>query len=312
LALELADAFCFPACAGTAPPSPANNMAGGTPFRYYQDQFSSLYAWKSQGNSYYNGVQLSLRHAMTSGLQFDLNYVYSRSLDVGSNAERVNGFEATGGIAFNDQVINAWDPRQWYAASDYDLTHQVNANWIYQLPVGHGRRFGSGMNKVLNGIIGGWGVSGIFRWTSGFPFSVFYGAGWSTNFELSGSSILNGTKPATGTFFDPTTGDPLIFRNPQSIVGDFRMTAPGESGQRNNFRGPGYFEIDSGVDKTWNIRESQNIQFSWEAFNVTNSVRFDAGNSLLNEDLVDITGFGKYQSTLTKPRVMQFSLRYNF
>lgn len=303
LALEIADGFCFPACAGPN---------GGTPFRYYQDQFSSLYAWKSQGTSYYNGMQLSLRHAMSSGLQFDLNYVYSKSLDVGSNSERVNGFEATGGDAFNNQVINAWQPRQWYAVSDFDLTHQINANWVYQLPVGRGRRFGSGMNGILNGIFGGWGVSGIFRWTSGFPFSVGAGAGWATNFELQGTSMLIGPKPKSGTFFDPTTGDPTVFQNPVAAASDFRATFPGESGQRNLFRGAGYFEIDSGVDKSWKITEAQNIQFAWEAFNLTNSVRFDAGNSLPNEDLVDITGFGKYQSTLTKPRVMQFSLRYNF
>jgi hypothetical protein len=303
LALEIADAFCFPACAGPT---------GTTPFRYYQRQFSSLYAWDSIGTSNYNGLQLSLRHAMSNGIQFDINYVYSKSQDIGSNAERINGFESNGGVAFNDQVINTWRPRQWYSVSDFDLTHQFNANFVSQLPFGRGRKFGSGMNGVLNAILGGWGLSGIFRWTSGFPFSVFAGAGWATNFELSGSSILVGPKPRTGTFIDPATGDPQVFQDPQAIAGNFRPTAPGESGQRNNFRGPGYFEIDSGVGKSWNITERQNLEFRWETFNATNSVRFDAANSLTNEDLVDITSFGKYQSTLTKPRVMQFSLRYQF
>jgi hypothetical protein len=302
LALEIADAFCFPACAGPT----------GTPFRYYQNQFSSLYAWDSMGTSSYHGLQLSLRHAMSNGLQFDINYVFSKSQDVGSNAERVNGFESNGGVAFNDQVINTWRPRQWYAVSDFDLTHQINANFVSELPFGRGRRFGSGMNGVLNAILGGWGLSGIIRWTSGFPFSVFSGAGWSTNFELTGSSVLVGPKPKTGTFIDPTSGDPLVFQDPQAIAGNFRPTFPGESGARNNFRGPGYFEVDSGVGKMWNITERQNLAFRWETFNATNSVRFDAANSLTNEDLVDITGFGKYQNTLTKPRVMQFSLRYQF
>ena len=103
LSLEILDAFCFPACAG-----PNGDQA----FQYYQPQFSSLYGWQTRGNSSYNGLQLSLRHAMSSGLQFDLNYTYSKSIDVGSNAERVNGFES-GGVAYNSQVINAFSPNLW-------------------------------------------------------------------------------------------------------------------------------------------------------------------------------------------------------
>jgi hypothetical protein len=54
------------------------------------------------------------------------------------------------------------------------------------------------------------------------------------------------------------------------------------------------------------------LRFSWEVFNITNSVRFDAAGSLVNQDLVDITGFGKFNQSLTLPRVMQFSLRFAF
>ena len=85
LSLEILDAFCFPACAG---------QNGDQAFQFYQPQFSSLYGWQSRGNSSYNGLQLTLRHAMSAGLQFDFNYTYSKSIDVGSNAERVNGFES--------------------------------------------------------------------------------------------------------------------------------------------------------------------------------------------------------------------------
>ena len=87
---------------------------------------------------------------------------------------------------------------------------------------------------------------------------------------------------------------------------------PGEAGQRNIFRGPGYFGIDAGLAKTWNFSEGKTLKFSWEVFNVTNSVRFDAAGSLVNQDLVDITGFGKFNQSLTRPRVMQFSLRFAF
>ena len=65
--LELLDAFCFPACAGTGSNSLGEYTGpSGTPFQYYQPQFSSLYGWQTRGNSNYNGLQLTLRHAMVS------------------------------------------------------------------------------------------------------------------------------------------------------------------------------------------------------------------------------------------------------
>ncbi len=319
--LELLDAFCFPACAGTGSNSLGEYTGpSGTPFQYYQPQFSSLYGWQTRGNSNYNGLQLTLRHAMSAGLQFDFNYTYSKSIDVGSNAERVNGFES-GGIAFNSQVINAFSPNLWRAVSDFDATNQFNSNWIWDLPFGHGRHWGGGANKVVNSVLGGWTLSGLYRWTSGFPFSVLAGNGWATDFELEGTSFVVGAKPKTGVYIDQD-GDPNVFKNAQSLTCacypasagnvNFRATYAGEAGQRNNFRGPGYFGIDSGLSKTWNFSEARLLKFSWEVFNITNSVRFDAAGSVINQDLVDITSFGKYNAELTSPRVMQFSLRFAF
>jgi hypothetical protein len=322
LSLEILDGFCFPACAGTG----SNSLGGyvgptGTPFSYYQPQFSSLYGWQTRGNSSYNGLQLSVRHAMAAGLQFDVNYTFSKSIDVGSNAERVNGFESAGAVAYNSQVINAFAPDLWRAVSDFDTAHQFNANFIWDLPFGRGRHWGGGTSSVVNAIFGGWTVSGLGRWTSGFPFSVLAGNGWATDFELEGTSFVQGAKPKTGVFIDQD-GDPNVFKNAASLTctcfpGDgfnrnFRATYAGEAGQRNIFRGPGYFGIDGGLAKSWIFKEDKSLKFSWEIFNLTNSVRFDAGGSLPNQDLVDITSFGKMNSELTNPRVMQFALRFAF
>ena len=326
LSLEDLDAFCYPACAGLG----SNTIGGfvgpnGTPFSFYQPQFSSLYAWQTRGNSNYNGLQLTLRHVMAAGLQFDFNYTYSKSIDVGSNAERVNGFESSG-LAFNSQVINAFSPNLWRALSDFDTTHQINSNWIWDMPFGRGRKFLSGSSRIVNGIFGGWGLNGLIRWTSGFPFSVEAGSGWSTNFELEGSSVLTGPKPKTGVF--NSNGSPSVFQNPLSLTcacgappssnlsanagAIFRATYPGEAGQRNNFRGPGFFGIDPGLSKIWNLSEGKTLRFAWEVFNATNSVRFDAAGSLIGETLVSNTGFGLYNTELTQPRVMQYSLRIAF
>ncbi len=323
-AQEIADVFCFPACAGTAGGTNQYGYGPGTAYRFYQDQFSSLYAWQTRSASNYNALQVTLRHAMSAGLQFDLNYVYSKSIDVSSNAERVNGFEAASGVGYNDQAINAWAPDLWRAPSDFDTTHQINSNLLWDVPYGKGRRWSSS-NRLVDSVFGGWGLSGLGRWTSGFPFSVSAGTGWSTNFELEGTSFLVGPKPKTGVFVD-SSGIPNVFQNAQSIqcycpytptgTGPllFRDTYPGEAGQRNNFRGPGFFDIDGGLNKVWPFGEDKQVRFAWEVFNVTNSVRFDVANAVSggNEDLVDITGFGKFQRTLSTPRVMQFSMRLAF
>ncbi len=115
-------------------------------------------------------------------------------------------------------------------------------------------------------------------------------------------------------------GSPNIFKDPASAIGQFRFAYPGESGERNLIRGAGYFGIDMGLGRTWAITETSTLRFSWETFNITNSVRFDAAalepiagsNASGNLSLSNSSSFGYYTSTLTNPRVMQFALRYGF
>jgi hypothetical protein len=300
--LFVADFLCLPACAQLA------GQTTQTPFNFFDDQWSSLYAWRSTGNSAYHGLQLTLRHAMSSGLQFDFNYTFSKSIDIGSNAERINEFE---GFGFGSQVINSWAPNQLRAVSDFDTKHQINANWVYEVPFGRGRHFGSGVGKIADALIGGWGLSGIAHWTSGFPFSMGAGAGWPTNWQLQGQAVQTGKPGKIGVFLD-SSGNPNMFKDTTQASGAFRFPFPGESGQRNELRGPGFFEIDTGLSKTWKITEMQHAKFAWEVFNVTNSVRFDAAQSS-NQFALSFGNFGAYSSpTLTKPRVMQLSLRYEF
>jgi hypothetical protein len=290
---------CFPACA---------TLNGVTaPFQFFDDQYSSLYAWRSVGNSNYHSGQLSLRHAMSRGLQFDVNYTFSKSIDVGSNAERINQFEGGG---FASQIINSWSPNQLRAVSDFDTRHQINSNWLYELPFGRQRAYGAGMSRWQDAVVGGWQVSGLFRWSSSLPFSIGPGLGfWATNWELTSAAILNGPAPKTGSFIDKD-GDPNVFKDFTSAINSFRFSHPGESGQRNELRGPGIFGIDLGVGKVWRINDAQSVRFSWETFNLTNSVRFDAASG--NGSLANGTSFGKFIKTLSEKRVMQFSLRYSF
>jgi hypothetical protein len=299
--LFIADLLCVPACA-----------FGGDQPVFFQKQWSSLYAWTSDGESSYHGAQLMLRHRMQRGLQFDFNYTLSKSIDTSSNAERISLFSVGQG-GFGGQVINAWSPNQLRGPSDFDARHQINSNWVYEFPYGRGRHWGRKAGTFAEALFGSWDWSGLFRWTSGLPFSISPGLGnWPTNWELTGNVFLKGAAPKTGTFVD-AEGHPNAFADPNAAVGAFRFAYPGESGQRNNLRGPGYFGIDMALSKTWHITERQLLSLRWETFNVTNSVRFDVGTmSFNNGSISNASNFGRYTQTLTKPRSMQFALRYMF
>ncbi|MBS1850434.1 MAG: carboxypeptidase regulatory-like domain-containing protein [Acidobacteria bacterium] len=287
---------CFPACSTLGP------------YAFWHDQFSSLYTWRTTGVSNYNALQATLRrHA--GDLDFDFNYTYSKSLDTNSNAERVNEYENAGGsaVAWSGQVINSWNPRGLYGPSDFDTTHQINANWVYALPLGRGKFVGKNWSHLEDALFGGWQVSGLTRWTSGYPFSIASYA-FSTNYEQDSRAVLVGPAPKTGLSMDGPV--PNVFKDGPAASSAFRFAYPGESGQRNNLRGPGYFGVDMSLAKSWKIRESQVLRFTWDVFNVTNAVRFDVGT--LNPYLLYGTTLGDFTQTLTRPRVMQFGLRYSF
>ncbi len=293
---------CYPSCA----------TLGGkiTPYAFFNPQFTSLYAWRNSGDSSYNGLQLTLRHARTHGLLWDFNYTFSKSLDIGSNAERINQFNA---YYQANQIINSWSPNQLRGPSDFDTTHQFNSNWVYQLPFGRGQRFGSTSRGWVNGLLGGWEVAGLARWTSGFPTTIETFTSFPTNWELPSAAILVGRKPQAGVYFD-ANGNPRLFQNPAAAQAAFRYSYPGESGERNELRGPGYFGIDTALSKSWHIVESQTLKFSWDVYNLTNSVRFDVAPLPQTTGQLDqpASSFGLFSSTLTKPRVMEFALRYSF
>jgi hypothetical protein len=301
-ALFIIDSNCFPACATI------NGVQ--TPNAFYLPQFSTLYGWSSFGKSGYNAGEFTLRSRPSHGVQFDFNYTYSKSLDTGSDAERVPTF---GGISA--AVVNTWNPNQLFGPSDFDIRHSINSNWLIDLPFGKGKRFGNGWNRFADTLLGGWELTGLLRWSSGLPFSLSNafpgGTGpFPTNFNLPGFATLKGAAPPTGLVTD-ADGDPNVFPGGAAAASSaFRFDFAGESGQRNNLRGQGFFGTDAGVNKTFRITERQSLRFSAYAFNLTNSVRFDV-QSILNS-FPQISTLGKYQNTLTTSRRLEFVLRYQF
>ncbi len=303
--------------------TPNSYFFNGETGELLNQQLTTSYAWSSIGKSNYNGLQANLRKQFHNGVQFDLNYTYSKSIDFTSGATRL-GFSSTANIgAPGSRLVNAFSPGQVRAVSDFDTTHQINANWIAELPFGKGRPFGRNASGLADAFIGEWQVSGLARWTSGFPFTVDNGQFWATNWDEQGSGQLIAI-PKTGAFKQPD-GTVSVFANPTTALQDFVHPFPGESGSRNVLRGNGYAGWDMNLSKRWKMPwESHTLQFRWDVYNVPNLKRFNvlpSGATGLTNGIGDSgvptltqvpSAFGDYAGLLTSPRVMQFALKYEF
>jgi hypothetical protein len=296
------------------------------PNTFFPSQFVNLHTWTTTGYSYYHAAQVTLRKRVSHGLSFTLNYTFSHSLDTSSTPERQNiiGGAFTGG--YTGTTINAWDIRQEYSNSDYDIRHQFNGYWIAELPFGRGKALGGGAPGWADQIIGGWQLSGIVHLNGGVPANLINGRTWPTNWDLQGNStcapvgayplgLAVGPCPSTQNVHGATHGGgqptPNLFSNPGEAINHFRYTATGFRGQRNVIRADKYFSTDLGIQKKFKLpQEGMNLVFRWEVFNLTNSVYFDATS--LNGSIDDPGTFGDYKQVLGRPRQMQASLRFEF
>lgn len=164
----------------------------------------------------------------------------------------------------------------------------------------------------MDAFIGGWQLSGLARWTSGFPIGASNGAEWPTNWELSGfATQLNSIK--TGSAHKNADGTVNLFGDSSAVasaLASFTNDLPGDVGNRNTLRGDGFAGLDLGLSKRWRWKESQSLQFRWDVFNALNLTRFDVES--LNLSITNTSNFGNYTGLLMNPRVMQFALRFEF
>ena len=308
LALAFLDDF------GYFPGSPGNG--GPAQSTFWADQFSSLYALSSIGNSSYNALQFTLRHPMTHGLSVDFGYTFSKSMDLGSETERGDVF-TNGDDGYVDFGIqNTWNPKLNKAVSDFDTHSLFTGDWIYALPVGRGKAALGGINRVGDAFVGGWQWAGLVRATSGLPFSLL-SQGYPTNYENPGWGIAQEPIKMKKTFVG---GEPYVM--PLGTIaainngvfttnGPIRYPYAGEAGERNYFRGDGYFDLDSSLTKSWNIADRAELKFAAEVYNITNSNKFDVSPAGLNPQLTG-GAMGAYSTTLDTYRRMQFGLRMDF
>ncbi len=292
---------------------------GGGLGNYLNNQATSMFAWSSIGKSNYNALQATLRKQFSGGLQFDLNYTYSKSIDITSSATRLSWAACCNVGAPGTRLVNAFDPNGRRGVSDFDTTHQINFNWIAELPFGKGKRFAGNATGVTNALIAGWQLSGLARWTSGFPFTVDNGNFWPTNWDEQGIAQMV-ARPQLGHHRD-SKGAVSVFADPAAAFLDFQHPFPGQAGSRNVIRGDGDAGLDVGLSKLWKMPfEGQSLQFRWEVYNVPNLKRFNVASGLQTgtacaciASLQQLpSSFGDYTGLLTQPRVMQFALRYEF
>jgi len=276
---------------------------------FFQSQYGALSAFGTIASSDYHGGTISVRQRLRS-LTWDFNYTFSKSIDDAS------GLQTSGvyGAAF---ITNALRQRDNRAVSDFDITHVMNFNSIWEIPFGRGRKYLSGSNKFVNGLLGGWVLTSIFRYNSGLPVSspVDLG-GWPTNWNV--RSWATAIRPIQSSPSRNTNGRPNLFADPEAAYQSFRSPAPGETGTRNILRGMHFFTLDAGLYKSFNLpwSEKQKITLRWETFNVTNSQFFE-GNADVTNGLDP--QFGQPSSTFYNftriqgnPRIMQFALRFDF
>lgn len=272
------------------------------PFSFMQQQFQSFPIWRSLASSSYHSFQLILRKRFSRGLQFDLNYTFSKSIDSASDLENSG--------RLGGQIPDAFNPRNALAVSSFDISHQLNANWVAEVPIGKGKRWLGGAPTWLDQVVGGWQLSGIFRYRTGFPLSVDNGFHFPVNFFLTGPAT---TSSAVNTEVNMSaSGGPNLFANPQSALNSFTFTDAGSSGSRNVLRAPRFFTLDMGLSKSFMMpwSEKHHLQIRWEAFNLTNTPNF----SSFSLSLDDPSSFGKIVGTTgdSSRRIMQVGLRYDF
>ena len=244
------------------------------------------------------------RQHFGSGLEADFNYTYSHSIDWTSQAERLGSSGGNNGA----QIINSWKPDQLHGTSDFDMTQQLNANWIWDIPVGHKRHFLATSSRIIDTIIGGWHLTGILRLTSGLPYAVDDGSRWPTNWDIEGFGTLPGKIPSAAP--GKRGHGQQRYADPVAVYNSFRQAYPGESGTRNPLRGDGFYDWDAGLNKTFQLFDRAHLQFRWETFNLTNSVRFDPQS--ISSRLDEAASFGNAFGLLTQPRVMQVAARIEF
>jgi hypothetical protein len=289
------------------------------PFPYMQPtdvRFGAVTQFSTGANSHYNGLQLTAMKRLGHGLQGQVNYTWSRCMDTVSNG----GFLpfSAGGILSPLPGDLARD----YGPCDYDIRHNLNAQYVYQLPI---RVRSRSLSYALNG----WQISGTAFWHSGVPFSVLstpYSAANPSTGQQEGIVQGSGPQFASGVPGVPlyehhpipgvTQAGTLQWLNPEAFVsavdpstgqcygGDSPQTCQFGNLGRNALRGPDFLWSDFYLTKWFPLTEHAKLRFEAQFFNVFNHPNFALPSMVqagIPGNLSTQSGFGALTSTTSPP-----------
>lgn len=294
------------------------------PNAFLSDLYSN-YSWST-----YHALQAEVRRRFSQGLYFQANYTFSKVLtDTAGNINQVN-FDA-----YMDLQQPALEKRR----ANFDITHVFNANFIYELPLGPGKRFWH-FSRWPRKLVEGWQIQGIVNWQTGVPITIISGRatinrpGRSDTNTVDTSLTVKQLQDMVGIFFLPPdhpavlsgarpARQPVIF-DPRLIGPDgranvefFQNPTAGRAGTLalTPISGPAFFNADFGLIKRTSLSETKNLEFRVEFFNIFNHTNFAEvisqdffGNIVEN---VNNTTFGALVATFP-PRIIQFALKVNF
>lgn len=265
---------------------------------------------QSRGYSNYHGAQFSLTKRLSKGLQFNVAYTFSKSIDIMSTDP---GSTAGGGKPDvpNSGFIAQGDSRNIEnnrALSDFDRTHRFSTNFVWEIPT-----FGSN-----NAFVKGWSISGFLQAQSGTPFTIF-----ASEPEIQTAAQYANLTRGSGGLVRPGFGRPNFAcssasdaisgydTNNLAVINTACFTsANGGFGNlgRNTFRGPSQKRFDISFAKTTKINERMSFELGFDIFNLFNTVNLASPNS----DLQDAVDFGVITNSIGGPRVGQFRAKFRF
>jgi len=254
---------------------------------------------KSNGTMRYNSLQAVLQKQLSQGLQYQVAYTFSKCMSdsTGYYGAWVNALSASA------YWQNVYDQKSEYAPCYYDATHVVSAYAIYDLPFGRGKMLAKNAGRAVNGVIGGWQVSPIVSFRTGWPMPVYGAADNSGTFSRGARADCSGIPAITNTVI------PGIGRQWFVNSGQFSNPATGTFGncspQLSGLRSPHYSDVDMSLHKDFPISERFRLQFRSDFVNAFNHVQYNAPNMSLGSTMGQITG-------AQPPRNIQLALKLYF
>jgi hypothetical protein len=284
-------------CTGPSPFFAANPtlysvLGGGVPG-------ASVSGTQSNGNMKYNALQAVLQKQMSQGLQYQVSYTFSKCMSDST------GYYGAWNNALSASAYwqNVYDQRAEWAPCYYDATHVISAYAIYDLPFGRGKMLAKNANRAVNGVIGGWEVSPIVSFHTGWPLPIFPTEDNSGTFSRGARPDCNGLPSITNTPI-PGIGRQWFVNN-----GNFANPAIGTFGdcspQLSGLRSPHYADVDMSLHKDFPITERFKLQFRTDFVNAFNHVQYNAPNTTLGSTIGQIT-------SAQPPRNIQLALKLYF